>query len=143
LLAQVRAHGFHGFLMDVRDHADAHRAALADVAAAVGCPELDADAMRRELAGRRPLTGPELPLGDDARRVLDTFRAVRQVQDETGEAAACTYVVSMTRGPRRPAARARAGARGRARRPRRRPAALALDVVPLFETLGDLERAPR
>jgi len=29
----VRAHGFHGFLMDVRDHADMHAAALAELAA--------------------------------------------------------------------------------------------------------------
>jgi phosphoenolpyruvate carboxylase len=142
LLAEVRAHGFHGFLLDVRDHADAHRQALAEIAAAVGSPELDADAMRRELAGRRPLTGPELPLGDAARRVLDTFRAVRLVQDETGEAAACTYIVSMTRGPDdllRVLVLAReAGLVDLAAD----PAHSRLDVVPLFETLGDLERAP-
>jgi phosphoenolpyruvate carboxylase len=142
LLAQARAHGFHGFLLDVRDHADAHRAALAEVAAAVGCPEPDADAMRRELAGRRPLTGPELPLGDQARRVLDTFRAVRLVQDESGEAAAGTYVISMTRGPEdllRVLVLAReAGLVDLAAEPPRSR----LDVVPLFETLGDLERAP-
>jgi phosphoenolpyruvate carboxylase len=142
LLAQVRAHGFHGFRMDVRDHADAHRRALALVAEAVGCPELDAEAMRRELAGRRPLTGPELPLGDDARRVLDTFRAVRLVQDEAGEAAAGTYIVSMTRGPEdllRVLVLAReAGLVDLAADPPRSR----LDVVPLFETLGDLQRAP-
>jgi phosphoenolpyruvate carboxylase len=142
LAAQLRAHGFHGFLLDVRDHADAHRSALAAVAAAVGAPELDADALRRELAGRRPLTGPELPLGDDARRVLDTFRAVRLVQDEAGEAAAGTYVVSMTRGPEdllRVLVLAReAGLVDLAADPPRSR----LDVVPLFETLGDLERAP-
>jgi phosphoenolpyruvate carboxylase len=142
VLAQVRAHGFHGFLLDVRDHADAHQAALAEVAAAVGCPALDADALRRELAGRRPLTGPELPLGDAARRVLDTFRAVRLVQDEAGEAAARTYVVSMTRGPEdllRVLVLAReAGLVDLAADPPRSR----LDVVPLFETLGDLERAP-
>jgi hypothetical protein len=99
LRALVRAHGLHGFRLDVRDHADAHREALAAVAEAVGCPPLDLAALRRELAGRRPLTGPELPLGDQPRRVLDTFRAVRLVQDEHGEAAAGTYVISMAREP--------------------------------------------
>jgi phosphoenolpyruvate carboxylase len=112
------------------------------VAEAVGCPELDAEAMRRELAGRRPLTGPELPLGDDARRVLDTFRAVRLVQDEAGEAAAGTYITSMTRGPEdllRVLVLAReAGLVDLAADPPRSR----LDVVPLFETLGDLQRAP-
>ena len=142
LLALVRAHGFHGFLLDVRDHADAHAAALAEVAAAVGCPPLGGDALRRELCGRRPLTGPGLPLGDAARRVLDTFRAVRLVQDEHGEAAARTYVVSMTRGPDdllRVLLLAReAGLVDLAAE----PPVSRLDVVPLFETLGDLERAP-
>jgi len=142
LATELRAHGFHGYRLDVRDHADAHEAALAEVAAAVGCPPLDGDALRRELAGRRPLTGPDLPLGDGARRVLETFRAVRLVQDETGEDAARTYVVSMTRGPEdllRVLLLAReAGLVDLAAD----PPISRLDVVPLFETLGDLEQAP-
>jgi phosphoenolpyruvate carboxylase len=142
LVALVRAHGLHGFRLDVRDHADAHAGALADVATALGVPPLDADALRRELAGRRPLAGPHLDCSDDARRVLGTFRAIATIQAEMGEAAAETYVVSMTTAPEdllRVLLLARevglvdlAGD----------PPASRLDVVPLFETLGDLERAP-
>lgn len=148
VLAEVRAHGFHGYRMDVRDHAAVHAAAIADIAAQLGngvagpAAPFDAAALRRELLGRRPLVGRELPLSKDTRRVLDTLRAVRTVQDEIGEAAACTYIVSMTTGPddllrvlllaREAGLVDLAGDTPRSR----------LDVVPLFETLDDLERAP-
>ena len=96
LLVTVRAHGFHGFRLDVRDHAATHAAALAEIADGAGCAPLDADALRRELGGRRPLVGAHLPLGETARRVLDTFAAVRTIQQELGEEAASTYIISTT-----------------------------------------------
>ncbi|AHG91597.1 Phosphoenolpyruvate carboxylase [Gemmatirosa kalamazoonensis] len=142
LLARVRAYGFHGFRMDVRDHADVHAAALDDLAAQVGLGTLDADAMRRELLGRRPLVGPHVPLADATRRVLDTFRAVRVVQDESGEPAASTYIVSMATCAEdllRVLVLAReAGLVDLAAD----PPVSRIDTVPLFETLDDLERAP-
>jgi phosphoenolpyruvate carboxylase len=142
LLARVRAHGFHGFLLDVRDHADAHAAALADIARRLGVPEPDESALRRELLGRRPLVGGELPLDDDTRRTLDTFRAMRTIQAESGDAAASTYVVSMTTCAEdllRVLLLAReAGLVDLAAE----PPASRIDVVPLFETLDDLEGAP-
>ncbi len=142
LLALVRAHGLHGFRLDVRDHADAHRAALDDVAARLGLPPFDGDALRRELMGRRPLVAADLACDDATARVLGTARAVRTVQDEAGAAAASTYIVSMTTEPEdllRVLVLAReAGLVDLAADPPRSR----LDVVPLFETLGDLERAP-
>jgi phosphoenolpyruvate carboxylase len=142
LLARVRAYGFHGFRMDVRDHAAVHAAALDDLAQAVGLGTPDADALRRELSGRRPLVGPHVPLADATRRVLDTMRAVRTVQDEAGEPAAQTYIVSMATCPEdllRVLLLAReAGLVDLAAD----PPTSRLDVVPLFETLDDLERAP-
>ncbi|GJG86959.1 phosphoenolpyruvate carboxylase [Gemmatimonadetes bacterium T265] len=142
LLALVRAHGLHGFRLDVRDHADAHRAALDDVAARLGLPPFDGDALRRELTGRRPLVGPEFSCDEATARVLGTARAVRTVQDEAGEDAASTYIVSMTTEAEdllRVLVLAReAGLVDLAADPPRSR----LDVVPLFETLSDLERAP-
>jgi phosphoenolpyruvate carboxylase len=114
LLAGVRAHGFHGFMMDVRDHAAMHETALR------------ADAADSE----------------ETRKVRDTFRAIRTIQDEIGTDAACTYIVSMTRSAddllRVLTLAKEAGLVDLdARPPRSR-----LDVVPLFETLADLEHAP-
>jgi phosphoenolpyruvate carboxylase len=142
LLVVVRAHGFHGFLIDVRDHADVHAAALAEIAAQVGLGELDGTALRRELLSRRPLIGPHVPLAETPARVLDTFRAISTIQDEAGVAAASTYIVSMTTCAEdllRVLLFAReVGLVDLAAD----PPVSRLDFVPLFETLDDLVRAP-
>jgi phosphoenolpyruvate carboxylase len=142
LIAVVRSHGFYGFLMDVRDHADVHRAAVDDIAAQLGLAPLVGDALRAELAGRRPLVNAHVPVADATMRVLDTFRAVRTIQEELGERAASTYIVSMTTEPDdllRVLLLAReTGLADLAGDPPRSQ----IDVVPLFETLDDLERAP-
>jgi phosphoenolpyruvate carboxylase len=140
-IAVVRAHGFHGFTMDIRDHADMHRAAIDDVAHVLGLEKFDAGAMRKELTSRRPLVGAHLPVTAATSRVLDTFRAIRVIQSEAGESAASTYIVSMAREPEdllRVLLFAReTGLVDLANDPPRS----SLDVVPLFETLDDLDRA--
>ncbi|HEY8175640.1 MAG TPA: phosphoenolpyruvate carboxylase [Gemmatimonadaceae bacterium] len=142
LIATVRAHGFHGFLMDVRDHAQVHRAALDDIAAQLGVKKLAGSALRAELSGRRPLVNAHLPLSEDTQRLLDTFRAIDVIQKEMGERAASTYIVSMTAEPDdllRVLLLAReTGLVDLAAD----PPVSRLDVVPLFETLADLEGAP-
>src|SRR5438046_1734581 len=97
LLAQVRAHGFHGYRPDLREDAGVHTRALHDLTAAVGLGELDAAALRRELGGRRPLHAPHVPLAEPTDRVLQVFRVMRAIQDEIGGTAASTYIVSRTR----------------------------------------------
>lgn len=142
LLLDVRAHGFHGFLMDVREHADVLRSALDDIAAQVGIPPLDAVGLRRELMSRRPLVGPHVALVEDSREALDTFGAINTIQSEAGTAAASTYIVSMTTCAEdllRVLLLAReAGLVDLAAD----PPVSRLDVVPLFETLDDLANAP-
>jgi phosphoenolpyruvate carboxylase len=115
LLAQVRAHGFHGYRLDIRQDAAVHTRALA-----------------AEGGGG----------GEPAERVLEVLRAMRTIQDEVGDAAASTYIVSRTRSADdllRVLLLARdAGLVDLARK----PAHSRIDVVPLFETLDDLEHAP-
>jgi phosphoenolpyruvate carboxylase len=108
LLAMLRAHGFYGYLMDVRDHADSHREAV---------------------AGKNP-------------RVLETFRAIRAIQDEVGERAASTYIVSMTTEPADLLRVLQFGTEAGLVALDEDPPRSSIDVVPLFETRGDLERAP-
>ncbi|MDQ2666344.1 MAG: phosphoenolpyruvate carboxylase [Gemmatimonadota bacterium] len=141
-IAVLRAHGFYGFMMDVRDHADLHRAAIDDITTVLGLPALDGTAMRAELSGRRPLVGAHLPVSEATVRVLDTFRAIGTIQDESGQAAASTYIVSMARDAEdllRVLLLAReTGLADLADD----PPTSRIDVVPLFETLDDLDRAP-
>jgi phosphoenolpyruvate carboxylase len=141
MVAIVRAHGFYGFMMDVREHSEVHRAAVDEIAATLGLASLDAEAMRRELSGRRPLVSTHLPMSDATRRVVDTFRTIRAIQEEAGESAASTYIVSMARDAAdllRVLILARET--GLVDLSSDVPRST-LDVVPLFETLADLERA--
>lgn len=143
LLASLHANGFHGFATDVRDHAEVHRAVFDEIASQLGVPPFDGAALRRELKGRRPLIGPNVDLSESSRRVIDTFGAIRSMQDEAGQGAASTYIVSMTTEAEdllrvlllaREAGLVDLSAD---------PPVSRLDVVPLFETLDDLEHAPR
>jgi phosphoenolpyruvate carboxylase len=102
----VSAFGLHLATMDVREHADAHHAVLADMYAGVGEEEyydaLDraarTDVLVRELSGRRPLSAMGTPLGDATRKTFDVFTTIRQVQDLFGNEAVDSYIISMTRG---------------------------------------------
>ena len=142
LLSRLRAHGFHGYRLDVREHSRVHAEALDDIAKCVGLPPLDGAALRRELLSRRALVGKFLPLGEDTRKALAVFDTIRTIQQESGEATASTYVISMTRSvddmlrvlllAREAGLADLAGSTPMSR----------LDIVPLFETLDDLEGAP-
>jgi phosphoenolpyruvate carboxylase len=142
LVVSVRAYGFHGYLMDVREHANVLESSLAEIIASLGLQPFDRDALRRELSSRRPLVGAHVPLDDAAKRMLDTFRAIETIQRESGTAAVSTFIVSMAASADdllRVLLLAReAGLVDLAAD----PPLSRLDVVPLFETLGDLERAP-
>ena len=143
LLATLRAHGLHGFLMDVRDHADSHTAAVADIAKQLGLAEFDGDALHRELLGRRPLVSAHVPLSEATTRVLDTFRAICTIQKEMSEDAASTYIVSMTQSGEDLLRVLLLGREvGLVDLAGDRPES-SIDVVPLFETLDDLENAPK
>ena len=142
LLDEVRALGFAGLRLDLREDAAVHEAALQAVADELGEAPFDGERLRAELRGRRPLVGQNLHLRESAARTLEVFRCAHTIQAELGEAAASTYIISMARAPEdllRVLLLAREAGlvdlSGETPRSR-------LDVVPLFETLDDLRRAP-
>lgn len=140
LISQVRAHGFHGLQLDVRDESTVHTRAVDELAEQVGLGPLDAEAICRELLGRRPLYAPRLPLSEPTRRTLAVFRTMGRIQQELGEPAACTYIISMTHGAvdlLRVLLLAREA--GLVDLPSGHST---IDVVPLFETRDDLLAAP-
>jgi phosphoenolpyruvate carboxylase len=142
LVAQAETFGFHLATLDLRQHAEVHRAALAEVFARYGSPgfeALDEDRkaarLTEELGQGRPLSPARLDFSPATNEALELFRLVARAHGALGPAAVDSYVISMTRGPSDVLAvllLARDAGIG-----------AALDVVPLFETLEDLAASPR
>ncbi len=140
----VDVFGFHGATLDLRQSSDVFEAVVAEIlACAEVCPDyrrLDEAArvalLSIELEHARPLVSRHLEYSELARRELAVFEAARQLRVAFGERAIDKHIASHTEtlsdllevallqkecglvGPR------------------------ALMVVPLFETIEDLERAP-
>jgi phosphoenolpyruvate carboxylase len=109
---QVETFGFHLAELEVRQHSRIHDVALSEVKG----------------EGRRSTQTEE---------VLATFRAIKQIQERFGVAACRRYIVSFTRDSRDIAnvyALGEAAIEG--------GPAPEIDVIPLFETVEDLGRAP-
>ncbi|HEU5111510.1 MAG TPA: phosphoenolpyruvate carboxylase, partial [Micromonosporaceae bacterium] len=102
----VSAFGLHLATLDVREHAEAHHAVLRQLYARVGEVEdygrLDraerTGLLARELSGRRPLSTPDTPLTDSARRTFDVFTTIRAAQEMFGSEVIESYIISMTLG---------------------------------------------
>jgi len=141
LLRKVRIFGLHGLRLDVRDDAAEHSAALVELA-----PDLDEGAdvgLSRALLRSEALTRPESEPSTRTHRVLETFEAIRQVQQEAGEAAASTYVISMASSASDVLRVLLLGREVGLVDLASRPGRSELDVVPLFETERDLLAGPR
>src|SRR5690606_26816212 len=102
----VSAFGLHLATMDIREHADAHHAVLAELYERVGevgdYAALDRPArtglLCRELGGPRALSGVDARLSEPADRACEVFRTIRRVQDRFGPETIESYIISMTRG---------------------------------------------
>jgi phosphoenolpyruvate carboxylase len=142
LIGLVEVLGFAGYYLDLREDSEMHTRTLAAIAKAVGVPELDDAAIHRELMGLRPLVSAYAPLNEEAARTSKLFHTMREVQDEFGEKAAQTYIISMTKTSTdmlRVLVLAREA--GLVDLAREEPFSR-LDVVPLFETQADLFNGP-
>ncbi|HVF40968.1 MAG TPA: phosphoenolpyruvate carboxylase [Gemmatimonadaceae bacterium] len=141
LLASIHAHGFHGYLMDVRDHADVHSSVIDEIAAHYNTT-LDTAGLRARLEESEPLGVNGSELTDDSRKTVESFAAIKTIQDETGTAAVETYIISMAKGLddilRVMLLAREAGLLDLSAN----PPWSRIDVVPLFETLSDLENGP-
>jgi phosphoenolpyruvate carboxylase len=143
LRVAVQVFGFHAAGLDFRQHSSVTRQAAADLLRAAGLPAEPADARIRSIQTMlaRPVAGATLP--EATRRTLEEFRALREIQERDGEAAAPHYILSMTASAAdvwdvlllaRQAGLVEAGRDGRIR--------ASFDVIPLFETFDDLETCP-
>lgn len=148
LITAVEVFGFHLAPLDLRQNADVHEQVVNALLVQAGvCPNylaLDETArvalLARELAGTRPLYSPHFVYAPDVRSELEIVFAARIIRDRYGDAALPHYVISKCDGVSdllevalllKEAGLATGGD----------APTLALDIVPLFETISDLQRA--
>ena len=154
LIRAVETFGFHLATLDLRQNADVHERVVAELLKAAGAEEdyraLDEEArvalLRRELSSPRPLSSPFAAYSDETLSEMAIVRAAADAHARYGPASITTYIISKAEsvsdllevhillkeaGLYRPGDAA-AGT----------PPTAAIMVVPLFETIGDLENAP-
>jgi phosphoenolpyruvate carboxylase len=149
LICQVEIYGFNLAHLDIRQESSRHSDALSEIAdylQILPCSYNDMTEEQRslwlatELQTRRPLIPTELPFSEKTCETIRTFRMVRKLHQEFGPEICQTYVISMSHhgsdllevlllakeaGLYDPAT-----------------GTSSLHVVPLFETVEDLQRAP-
>jgi len=149
LVQQARIFGFHLATLDVRQHSDRHRDAMAEIYARYHTfdklstsPKSDYRALSEadkvawlvdEIRGQRPLTA-QLNFSEETNNTVALFRLIKTAQEQIGPQAIQTYIISMTTSVSHMLEvlllAKDAGLFGQ------------IGVVPLFETIEDLQNAP-
>lgn len=150
LIAQVEIYGFNLAQMDMRQESSRHSDTLEEIAAYLDVLPKPYNQMSEserviwlatELQTRRPLIPTKLPFSEKTRETIATFRMLRQLQQEFGINICHTYIISMSNDASdvlevlllAKEAGLYDPATGISK----------VRVVPLFETVDDLKRAPR
>ena len=149
VIRAVEVFGLHLATLDVRQHSERHTAALAEILARAGVctdfralgEEARAAILARVLDDPRPLIPLRTAFSPEVREVVATFHTIAAITEELSPEAIHTVIVSMTRGASDLLATLVLAREAGLYRPE--DAVSRVDVVPLFETLADLEAAPR
>ncbi|MGJ8636561.1 MAG: phosphoenolpyruvate carboxylase [Phycisphaerales bacterium] len=150
-IIRARVFGLHLATLDIRQHSEVHNAAVAELLALAGvCENYEQlseqdklEVLREELTSARPLVPSDTELTESTSELLATMRVVREAVLQEPDSIR-SWVISMTHhvsdmlavlllmketGLYRPALKDT-------------PAISRINVVPLFETIEDLQRAP-
>ena len=140
VIRRVQVFGFHLASLDIRQHSARHESAIAEVFAEYGiCADyasLDEEAktalLAEQIENRRPLTA-ELNFSKETNETLALFRMIKTAHRKAGEQSICSYVISMTESVSDMLEvlllASDTNLFGR------------IDIVPLFETVEDLNQA--
>ena len=148
LLFQARLFGFHLARLDIREHKDKYLDALSAVLAdqgtdwnALGEPAKIA-LLEREIAGRRPLVPATPYFGDEANKTLGLFRLVAEEMSALDPDAFGSLIMSMASNVSDVLAVLLLAKDAHLADLKDENGWSNVDVVPLFETIEDLENAP-
>ena len=103
VIRRVQVFGFHLASLDIRQHSARHESAIAEVFAEYGISpdyaSLDEEAkvalLAEQIKNRRPLTA-ELNFSKETNETLLLFRMIKTAHRKAGEQCICSYVISMT-----------------------------------------------
>jgi phosphoenolpyruvate carboxylase len=147
LIRAVETFGFHLATIDMRQNSDVHERVVGELLREAGAADdyaaMDEKArvalLRRELASARLLSSPYGRYSDETRSELEVVRAAAEARRRYGNACITVYIVSKTATVSdllEPQILLKEAGMGRL------SGGEAVMVVPLFETIEDLERAP-
>jgi len=151
LLRAVQTFGFHLAALDIRQNSRFHDLALDQLLQAAGISgepfgawseAARVEFLDQELRSPRPFTRSEATLGPEARAVLACYRVVAARLDRYGSGGIGALIVSMTRQLSDLLAVYVLGREAGLVDPGEGGLECRLPVVPLFETIDDLDRAP-
>ncbi len=143
LRRKVSVFGFHLAPVDLRQNSDEHAAVVGELLSRAGVEpsyaSLNEEArvrlLEKELASPRPLRSPHLEYSPLLERELDVVDAAASAQRRCGRAAVSKYIISHSESV---SDLLEVGVLLR-EAGLLRPDALDVDVIPLFETIGDLQ----
>ncbi len=151
LIYSIDIFGFHLAKLDLRQHSARHRAALEEIVEVLdlipgGYKSLSEDEkqlwLTKEISNRRPMLPADSRFSELTNETIEVFRTMTECQDRYGKAAVDTYIVSMTQDVSDLLTvllfAKEAGLYDLKFHPQRK-----ISVVPLFETIDDLQRAPK
>ena len=147
----VQAFGFHLAVLDIRQNSQWHDTAVEQLLTAAGIARTDFSCwsesdrvsfLNDELASRRPFSLPDATLGKEADAVLAVFRVIKETIQRDGFDGLGALIVSMTRSVSDLlVVYLFAREVGLLEQTDQGPVC-PLPVVPLFETISDLENSP-
>ena len=149
LILAVRVFGFHLAPIDLRQNSAVHERSVAELlAAAASCADylaLPEEArialLAAEIASPRPLHSPHLSYSAETRSELEIFFTARAMKDTYGDEALPNCIISKTDGVSDMLEAALLLKEAGLLHPGAQPG-LAVNIVPLFETIEDLRQAP-
>jgi phosphoenolpyruvate carboxylase len=151
-VALVRSYGFHGACLDVRQNSETHEKVLCELLQAAGFEDWNyaswneerrMEFLLKELQQKRPFLNPVQKIGEAAEELISCFRVLQRAISAWGASCVHSLIVSMTRQTSdlllvysfaREVGLLEEGPEGLYSK---------IPVSPLFETLDDLERAPK
>ncbi len=149
LILAVRVFGFHLAPIDLRQNSDVHQRTVGELLAVAGrCADYAAlpeearvALLAEEIASPRPLRSPYAAYSEETAGELAIFDAAREIKRRYGDAALPNCIISKTDGASDLLEVALLLKETGLLRPGAEPRP-AMNVIPLFETIEDLRRAP-